>query len=291
MADPGRREFLKKTSAGIISGVAATNQTTADAVVPLTKRELATDVSQRQTPPDDGKKYGWLIDTRRCFGCHGCEVSCKSENDVPLGNYIRQTIYKDVGDFPKVARMFLPMSCQHCEDAPCLKACPTGAISKGVGGSVLIDYSVCDGSGECINACPYGAIYMDPVADKAVKCHNCHHRLENDMEPACASTCPADAIYFGDLNDPQSKVSKAMAEADSGQLPLVQLRADKGTKPRMWFVGPAPAEIISVGPSVWPDSMSLRINQRYIQHRVRRAVRERVTDAQYADAMCKTLGI
>ena len=63
------------------------------------------------------------------------------------------------------------------------------------------------------------------------------------MEPACASTCPADAIYFGDLNDPQSKVSKAMAEADSGQLPLVQLRADKGTKPRMWFVGPAPAEI------------------------------------------------
>ena len=88
MADPGRREFLKKTSAGIISGVAATNQTTADAVVPLTKRELATDVSQRQTPPDDGKKYGWLIDTRRCFGCHGCEVSSKSENDVPLGNYI-----------------------------------------------------------------------------------------------------------------------------------------------------------------------------------------------------------
>ena len=60
MADPGRREFLKKTSAGIISGVAATNQTTADAVVPLTKRELTTDVSQRQTPPDDGKKYGWL---------------------------------------------------------------------------------------------------------------------------------------------------------------------------------------------------------------------------------------
>jgi ferredoxin len=72
----------------------------------------------RMQAPDDGKKYGWFIDTRRCFGCHGCEVSCKSENDVPLGNYIRQTFFKDVGEYPKVARMFLPMACQHCEDAP-----------------------------------------------------------------------------------------------------------------------------------------------------------------------------
>ena len=93
----------------------------------------------RMKAPGDGKKYGWFVDTRRCFGCHGCEVSCKAENDVPLGNYIRQTIYKDVGEYPKVARMFLPMSCQHCEDAPCIKACPCGALHKESGGTVAVD--------------------------------------------------------------------------------------------------------------------------------------------------------
>ena len=198
---------------------------------------------ERMQPPDDGKKFGWFIDTRRCFGCHGCEVACKAENNVPLGHYIRQTFYKDVGEYPKVARMFLPMSCQHCEDAPCIKACPNDAISKGIGGSVLIDYRVCDGSGECVNACPYGAIYLDPVAEQAVKCHNCYHRLEHGMEPACASTCPSDAIYFGDLNDPDSRVSQAISAANTAELPLVQLRAEKNTKPRMWFVGAAPVEI------------------------------------------------
>ena len=63
------------------------------------------------------------------------------------------------------------------------------------------------------------------------------------MEPACASTCPSDSIYFGDLNDPKSKASLAMAEAKENDLELVQLRSDKDTKPRMWFTGPAPAEV------------------------------------------------
>ena len=196
--------------------------------------------------PEDGKKFGWFVDTRRCFGCHACEVSCKAENEVPLGNYIRQTFYKDVGDYPKVARMFLPMACQHCEDAPCLKSCPEGAIKKGIGGSVVIDYNLCQGHGTCVEACPYGAIYIDETrgnSGQAIKCHNCYHRIENDLQPACASTCPSDAIYFGDLNDPDSPVSKAMNEAKSQELPLVQLRAQKKTKPRMWFAGPAPAEI------------------------------------------------
>ena len=199
--------------------------------------------ADRMKAPDDGKSYGWFIDTRRCFGCHGCEVACKAENEVPLGNYIRQTFYKDVGEYPKVARMFLPMACQHCEDAPCLKACPTGAIKKGAGGSVIVDYNTCDGSGNCVQACPYGAIYIDNDNGQAVKCHNCYHRLEHDMEPACASTCPSDAIYFGDLNDPQSKVSKAKSEVTQNGLELVQLRVDKNTKPKMWFAGPAPAEV------------------------------------------------
>lgn len=267
MSNKNRREFLGAASAASLAAASLKpddKKSVADSGKKNSKdpaSDPATSLEARMTPPDDGKKFGWFIDTRRCFGCHGCEVACKAENDVPLGNYIRQTFYKDVGEYPKVARMFLPMSCQHCEDAPCLKACPTGAISKGVGGSVIIDYSTCDGSGDCVNACPYGAIYMDPQKDQAVKCHNCYHRLEADMQPACASTCPADAIYFGDMNDPESPVSQAMSKAKEIDLPLVQLRTDKETKPRMWFSGPAPAEIENhlpaEGESYSPDAYNI----------------------------------
>lgn len=193
--------------------------------------------------PDDGKKLGWFVDTRRCFGCHACEVSCKAENDVPLGHFIRQTFTKDVGEYPKVARVFMPMACQHCEDAPCLKACPCGALHKGIGGSVLVDYETCCGHGSCVDVCPYGAIYMDPVAKQAVKCHNCYHRLEHDMEPACVPTCPSEALYFGDLNDDESPISMALANAKKEFGEPSQLRPEKGTKPRMWFAGDGAVEL------------------------------------------------
>ena len=190
---------------------------------------------ERMTAPDDGKRYGWVVDTRRCFGCHGCEVACKAENDVPLGQYIRQTIYHD---FEKptggVARVMVPMSCQHCEDAPCIKACPCGALHKGAGGTVVVDYDTCSGHAACKEACPYGAIYIDPVANQAVKCHNCTHRVDEGMEPACASTCPSEALYFGDLNDPESTVSRMAARLEK-EGKLETLRPEKGTNPRMRF--------------------------------------------------------
>jgi len=240
-----RREFIE--TAAILAGTVAATGTPAQA-----ESEAASDNPlfqpedrwrDRMQSPEDGKRYGWFIDTRRCFGCHGCEVACKAENDVPLGNFIRQTIYKDVGEYPQVARMFLPMACQHCEDAPCIKACPCGALHKEAGGTVAIDYNTCCGHATCAEVCPYGAIYIDPVANQAVKCHNCYHRIENDMEPACASTCPSDAIHFGDLNDPASNVSRAMEDARQHDVELVQLRSEKATKPRMWFAGKGAVEV------------------------------------------------
>ncbi len=242
---PDRRQFIQSSAGALAAGTAA-GAAAKMANQPGDFSDLFQPEEywqQRMKAPDDGKAYGWFIDTRRCFGCHGCEVSCKAENDVPLGNYIRQTFYKDVGEYPKVARMFLPMACQHCEDAPCIKACPCGALHKRGGGSVVVDYEKCCGHGTCVEVCPYGALYIDPVANQAVKCHNCYHRVDEGMEPACATTCPADAIHFGDLNDPQSKVSRAMTAAKENDLPLVQLRGEKETKPRMWFAGDAPAEI------------------------------------------------
>ncbi len=257
-----RREFLKDASTALVATGAislAGDESAAQEPEELFKPESYW--KERMQAPDDGKKLAWFVDTRRCFGCHGCEVSCKAENDVPLGNYIRQTFYKDVGEYPKVARMFLPMACQHCEDAPCIKACPCGALKKGTGGSVLVDYEICCGHGTCVDVCPYGAIYMDPVANQAVKCHNCVHRVDEGMEPACTDTCPADAIYFGDLNDPESKVSKAIEKMEKEGVEVSQLREEKNTKPRMWFSGPATQEIEErvprEGSSYGPEAYSI----------------------------------
>ena len=239
-----RRDFLKAASALLAIIPAKDAHSAASPIsqdnVPLQPETYWKD---RMTPPADGKRFGWFVDTRRCFGCHGCEVSCKSENDVPLGNFIRQTFYQDVGKYPKVARMFLPMSCQHCEDAPCIKACPCGALHKQSGGTVAVDYNICCGHGTCVEVCPYGAIYLDPVAKQAVKCHNCYHRTEAGLEPACVSTCPSEALHFGDLNDPESKINKTMDEAEAVTGKPKQLRTEKGTSPRMWFVGPAVPEL------------------------------------------------
>jgi Fe-S-cluster-containing dehydrogenase component len=240
-----RRKFLKNASkALVILPAAASVEAQADETKTPGDKFLPEEFwRDRMEAPEDGKKFGWFVDTRRCFGCHACEVSCKAENDVPLGHYIRQTIYKDVGEYPKVARVFLPMSCQHCEDAPCIKACPCGALHKEAGGTVAVDYNRCSGHGTCVEVCPYGAIYLDPVAKQAVKCHNCYHRTENGMEPACVPTCPSEALHFGDLNDPESKVSKAMEEAKKADGELTQLRTEKETKPRMWFAGKGPVEV------------------------------------------------
>ena len=236
--DADRRKFLEAGAAAALGGMAA-------AALPASQQEKKHPPflpeehwRERMTPPDDGKRYGWVVDTRRCFGCHGCEVACKAENDVPLGHYIRQTIYHDhERKSGGLARVMVPMACQHCEDAPCLKVCPCGALFKGPGGSVQVNYEVCSGHADCKEACPYGAIYIDPVANQAIKCHNCTHRVEEGMEPACTVTCPSEALYFGDLNDPDSQVSRMIRrieEEDGAELEV--LRPEKQTRPRMRFV-------------------------------------------------------
>lgn len=231
--DVPRRDFLKVAATGAAAAAASAALPADASEVTFQPEEVWRD---RMKAPDDGKRYGWLVDTRRCFGCHACEVACKAENDVPLGSYIRQTIYHDYEKAPgKVARVMVPMACQHCEDAPCLKACPCGALHKGPGGTVQVDYDSCSGHASCKDACPYGAIYIDPVANQAIKCHNCTHRVDVGMEPACVSTCPSEALYFGDLNDPESQISKLQTRLeDEGKLEV--LRPEKGTRPRMKFV-------------------------------------------------------
>lgn len=177
-------------------------------------------------------KYSMALDLERCTGCHACSVACKVENHVPLGHFRTKVYYLDEGKFPKTKRNFLPTLCMQCDDAPCLKACPTSSISKGGDGIVRINANTCDGIGCCEDACPYGAIYIDPVANVADKCDFCSHRLEQGMQPACVETCPADVLVFGDLNDPESPISKFKAK-NKAQLSV--LKEKERTKPSVTY--------------------------------------------------------
>ncbi len=179
-------------------------------------------------------KYSMALDLERCTGCHACSVACKVENHVPLGHFRTKVYYLDEGKFPKTTRNFLPTLCMQCEDAPCLKACPTSSISKSSDGIVRINTNTCDGIGCCEDACPYGAIYIDPVANVADKCDFCSHRLERGMQPACVETCPADVLVFGDLNDPESPISKFKAKHGSQ---LSVLKEKERTKPNVSYRG------------------------------------------------------
>jgi tetrathionate reductase subunit B len=179
------------------------------------------------------------IDTQRCIGCHACSVACKVENSVSLGGFRTKVYYHDYVGADSVGkqtlkRAFLPSLCMHCEDAPCLKACPTQSISQGADGVVRINASTCDQSGACVAACPYGAIHIDPVAKVADICDLCSHRLEVGMVPACVEVCPSEAFVFGDLNDPGSKISRFKASHASE---LSVLKPAEGARPRVQYRG------------------------------------------------------
>lgn len=185
-------------------------------------------------------KWGMALDLERCIGCHACSVACKVENSVSLGNFRTKVYYYDYAAInphtkrETMKRTFLPTLCMHCEDAPCLSACPSDAISRGADGIVRINESQCDGNQDCIKACPYGAIHIDPVSKIADKCDLCSHRLEADMLPACAEVCPAEVFQFGNLNDPNSRVSLFMKK-NADQLSV--LKPEEKTRPSVKYRG------------------------------------------------------
>jgi len=157
-------------------------------------------------------KYGFVIDLRKCIGCYSCQVTCKLENDVPIGKF-RNTVKvrEGAGSYPDAKWRFLPTLCNHCDNPPCVKACPVpGATYKAEDGRVMIDKDICNGCGYCVYACPYSARYVGPgnVADK---CDYCEHMLEKGMKPACVASCMGKARSIGNINDPRSEVSQLIA--------------------------------------------------------------------------------
>lgn len=184
-----------------------------------------------ETGADEGRgRAGMVVDLDRCIGCHSCSVACKTENGVALGGFRTRVRYTERPDAQTLA--FVPMLCMHCQDAPCLDACPTGALFRHQDGRVDVDHDACCGNKACIAACPYGAIYTDPTTGQADKCDLCSHRTEVGKDPACVDACPVDALRFGDLDDPEDPVTK-YAEARGASA----YKADAGTKPSVLYIG------------------------------------------------------
>lgn len=196
------------------------------------------------------------IDKRRCIGCNTCSIACKMQNNIPDGMLWNRVLtegcelYDDAqGSYPNLARTYVPIACQHCDNAACERACPTGATYTDDKGRVQIDYDKCIGCRMCMAACPYNArvfnwsepvrstgfSYGDkeaPVRSKGVmeKCTLCKERTDRGEEPMCVHCCPADARIYGDLDDPDSRISKTIRERNA-----YVLLPEKGTQPKVHY--------------------------------------------------------
>ena len=191
-------------------------------------------------------------DLDRCVGCLACSVSCKVVNGVPIGNFWNKTLRVGPtpkeggsGQYPDVETYFLNVQCQHCENPECVKVCPTEASHVAEDGTIQIDKDKCIGCQFCAMACPYGVRYLNEEERVVEKCTLCHHLQEVGDQPACVKVCCAKARFFGDVDDPESDVSKVLAAAgtenvhsmpDSGNHPTVRYILHKKTGE--WQVNP-----------------------------------------------------
>ena len=221
-------------------------------------------------------QWAMVIDLDRCTGCEACVIACHAENNLPIVgeeqsargrqvNWIRVERYWE-GEYPNVKARFIPVLCQHCEQAPCEPVCPVYATYHNPEGLSAQIYNRCVGTRFCANNCPYSVRYFnwfDPHWDEPLnqllnpdvavrskgimeKCTFCIQRIrrardqaqdegrairDGDVQPACAQACPADAMVFGDLQDPASRVSR-LAKSNRA----FHLLGELGTKPRVIYL-------------------------------------------------------
>ncbi|GBC81773.1 Tetrathionate reductase subunit B [bacterium HR10] len=285
-AMPRRRRFLKLVGVGaagaLLAEVTRDNRASRKTDAAGLARETELDQAQTENAllrmqqdlkralakPVAERSWVMVIDPRRCIGCQACVVSCKAENVTPPGVFYRTVPEIEFGTYPNLNRVFMPTNCMQCDNPPCMRAAPPGAITKRPDGIVAIDYTKFT-SREAFEAarqaCPYTALYFDdgdfytsdtpggtqpyetrrfyeyegeytraggqtPVG-RARKCHFCLHRLNAGMLPACVTTCIGGAMYFGDRNDPQSLVSELLATHK-----VMQVKASAGTQPRVYYI-------------------------------------------------------
>lgn len=224
-------------------------------------------------PSSTEKKLGLVIDLDICVGCHACAVNCKEWNSgghaapltdkdpygpKPSGVWFNRihTFEASAGDGEPSRTVHFPKSCLHCEEAACVTVCPTGAsFKRNEDGIVLVNEDKCIGCKLCSWACPYGAREYDADEGVMKKCTLCIDRIYNenmeevDRVPACVSTCPAGARHYGDLGDPDSAVSRLVAERQG-----YDLMAEMGYKPTNKYLPPRPRRN-DAGKTGMPDEL------------------------------------
>lgn len=198
-----------------------------------------------------------VIDLSRCIGCNSCTIACQHENGTPPDVFYTRVLTREIGEFPKVKMLFLPVLCNHCADPPCETICPTGATYIREDGVVLIDKDKCIGCRACYVACPYknrfyisrkwdqksgyfGNVlskleeeqYKEYTPGTSFKCNFCAHRIDEGLEPACVVACPTEARVFGDLDDPNSKVVDLITKKGG-----LQLLEKLNTNPSVYYIG------------------------------------------------------
>jgi len=198
-------------------------------------------------------RYGLAVDLARCTGCYACVVACKSENSTRPGISWIRVREEEEGEYPKTTITYVPKLCMQCGEMPCARPCPTGAISMGPGGIVLIDRESCScGAHPCVDACPFGVLFVNqgkrsyfpehtaPVDEAAQeahpdglveKCDFCYRRISGGDPPVCVQACPTRAMVFGDLDQQDGGLAKLVAGGNAEPL-----RETVGVNPSVFYV-------------------------------------------------------
>jgi len=185
---------------------------------------------------------GMVIDISKCIACYDCFIACKDEywdNDYPPytaaqprhGQFWMNILKSERGKYPYISVSYMPIPCMHCDDAPCIKAAKDGAVYKMDDGTVVIDPKKAVGQKQIVASCPYGVIFWDEEKKLPQKCTFCAHRLKAGKVPRCVQACPNDALVFGDLDDPNSEVSKLLKSAKTEVF-----HPEYNTKPRVYYI-------------------------------------------------------
>lgn len=181
------------------------------------------------------KQFAFVIDCDRCIGCKGCQVACKMQNTVALGpGRNKVCTIGPSGVFPELEMYFMTTMCQQCTEPACAEICPTGACWKDPDDGVIkIDRDRCIGCGSCMRACPYGAVKANKEMRIADKCDLCAPLRAKGETPACVRNCSGSALMYGDLADPDSRVSRLLAATAPEHIHTLR---DAGTGPSVRYI-------------------------------------------------------
>ena len=213
-------------------------------------------------------RWGLVINLHTCIGCYNCMIACKQEHFLPPGIFFSRVLVGEIGTYPSVLKLSYPVLCNHCDEPPCVDVCPTGATTKREDGIVTVDPDKCIGCRSCLIACPYqqrsylsgdndeyfpgqGLTAYEEIGKElyplekgtVVKCNFCAEIIDDGLKrglvpgvdreatPACVNACPVHARYFGDLDDPESNVSKLTRDKKASPL-----HPEYGTEPSVYYI-------------------------------------------------------